>query len=645
MGTCIDEWWDCWDEYHDVEKTESNICKYNKFVIGKCRGVTPLDWGSCKKYVTSDTECIAHPECVWEKVASEHTKPIVEVHWLAVEKTEEGVLGAYPFIAGDTQVGDEATVSFDAGFTQVPLVYGSVSGEATADLRLTSKAVGNFSLTLQGAAADEKASYFVYNGQSAIGTAFKAVGSEVSYAYETAEFGECVEDEPGSLSGTRTRTVDCKRSDGETAEDYYCMGAKPAETEACVTESLFIMSQFGGNCLGPAGGGSAEFKTELSARVEKCDGEKNKFKIESGKEGFVIKNTATGLYYCEKKEKGVNKGKMIFRKNPHEHLCEFKKEDETPDGTFILVPIGRKCIRTMHKTHSKVHVSDQADNCGTDGNRFTFVREGPIEVEGYYAELSPDIPAKATKAFKDVKDLPKEACDISGTFAASRGQAEVTLVGRKNNPCKGKESAGAWKYTVSGNTITIDRSGVTGTISGIAPARTIHWSNNIIYTEKHVQAYEDGWFDDHTGEMLTDGEKMEGDFPATKEGQKGVGWLSSVAIDFKLKEPSAIQAVNVGFTYKKKWQVKKPKKIQVQCSSDGSTFGNSAEIGGPDIEVKPRSDYEDKKGGRWVMSLQVRDICDADTTTFRVIVTPQAGDKEKKAVIDEITAFSPYTLA
>merc|ERR1719235_1124143 len=86
----------------NVERTDSaRVCTYNTWVIGKCRGNTPLDWGSCKKFVTSESECIAHPECHWETVSSEEHKPLVEVHWLAVEKTEGGVLGAYPFIAGD----------------------------------------------------------------------------------------------------------------------------------------------------------------------------------------------------------------------------------------------------------------------------------------------------------------------------------------------------------------------------------------------------------------------------------------------------------------------------------------------------------------------------------------------------------------
>jgi hypothetical protein len=407
------------------------------------------------------------------------------------------------------------------------------------------------------------------------------------------------------------------------------------------------MADHGGLCLGPAGGGSAEFKTEMSARVETCDGEKNKFKIESGAEGFVIKNVATGLYYCEKKQKGlINKDVMMFRKNPHDHLCEFKKEDEQPDGTFKLVPIGRKCIKTKTETKMKIKVSDSENGCDDDGTRFAFVRGGPIEIKGYIAGTAPNVVSKATKAMKDVKDLPYEDCDISGTFTASRAQTEVTLVGKKNNPCKGKEAGGQWKYSVSGNTLTIENGrGTTGTIAGTRPDRTITWSNGIVYTEKHIQAYPDGWFEDKTGNMLTDGEKQDGDFAVTKEEQEGVGWLSDVHIDFKLLEASPIQAVNVGFTYKKNWQVKKPKKIMVQCSSDGSTFGNSAEIGGSDLEVKPRADYDDKKGGRYVMSLQVLDICPDDTTMFRLTVTPQAGDKEKKAVIDEVTAFRPYPLA
>jgi hypothetical protein len=287
------------NRWRTVERDESNICVYNEWVIGKCRGKTPLDWGSCKAFVSSESECTAHPECVWEKVEGEHTHPLVEVHWLAVEKTEEGVLGAYPFIAGDTSVGEETTVSFGAGFTQVPLVYGSASGDAKADVRVTAKDIGNFSMIVQGADAEEKVSYLVYNGQSSVGTAFKAVGNVISYAYETADFGEC-EDDGSGVSGTRSRTVDCKRSDGEAAEDYYCVGERPHENQACTLARFFVMSERGGTCLGPEDVvKSGVSKKELAAKVEKCDGDKNKFKIQSGQHGgFNLVNAATNMCYC-----------------------------------------------------------------------------------------------------------------------------------------------------------------------------------------------------------------------------------------------------------------------------------------------------------------------------------------------------------
>ena len=51
--------------------------------------------------------------------------------------------------------------------------------------------------------------------------------------------------------------MDCKRSDGETAEDYYCVGERPHETEACVMEAFVIMSVANGRCLGPKDGATA----------------------------------------------------------------------------------------------------------------------------------------------------------------------------------------------------------------------------------------------------------------------------------------------------------------------------------------------------------------------------------------------------
>jgi hypothetical protein len=531
-----------------VEKTKHNVCVYNENVIGKCRGVTPLDWGSCKNFVTSETECKAHPECVWETVAAEHTAPLVEVHWMAVEKTDAGVLGAYPFIAGDTTVGEETEVTFDAGFTQVPLVYGSASGDFKADVRTTVKDVSNFSMILQGAEADEKVSYFVYNGQSSVGTAFKAQGTVISYAYETAKFGEC-EDDGSGISGTRSRTIDCKRSDGESVQDFYCAGTRPTETEACTLERFFVMSGRSGECLGPTGGSTASFKKQLSARVEKCDGDKNKFKITSGQHGgFKLVNAATGLCYCEKSKSA---DKMEFHEDCDTEKCELKKIDEQPDGTFILTPVSRGengCLKRPSDSR-KIKVGS---SCGGDGSRFTFVKEGTLEISEYHSD--------------------PEANGFNTT-------------GKMKNK---------------------------GT--------------------------------DKTGTMITDGEQLSGDFATSPAGMKGVSWHSPFNLDVHLVPVGAVQAITVGFNFKKKWDVRRPNKVSVQCSSDeGATFGNAATIEGED--TKPETTlYNDVNGGRKTLTFMVADICGADTNSFRVTVKPK-GEDQAQAMLDEIQAFAPFTLS
>merc|ERR1719487_757115 len=127
----------------------------------------------------------------------------------------------------------------------------------------------------------------------------------------------------------------------------------------------------------------------------------------------------------------------------------------------------------------------------------------------------------------------------------------------------------------------------------------------------------DVWYKDHSGQMLTDGEHLKGDFPRTKGSQTGVGWVKEVNIDFKLAEAGPIQAINVGFQFLKDWQIKKPKRMQVLCSADGATFGNAAVFTASDMDVAPESYYKDEDGGRKVMSFQVADICPDDTTMFR----------------------------
>jgi hypothetical protein len=607
---------DHWDDRtRNVEKTEENICVYNLRVIGKCRGVTPLDWGSCKKYVSSEDECVAHPECVWETVESDHHHPLVEVHWLAVEKTEGGVLGAYPFLAGDTSVGEETSVSFDAGFTQVPLVYGSASGEAKADVRVTGKDIGNFSMIVQGADAEEKVSYLVYNGQSSVGTAFKAVADKlISYAYEVADFGEC-EDDGSGVSGKKTRTVDCKRSDDETVDDHYCSGSRPHENEACTLERFYVLAERGGLCLGPDDvvpppwkkNGVA--KKELAAKVEKCDGDKNKFKIASGQNGgFKLINAATGMCYCQQ---ASDKARMYFKEDCSSADCELEQFDRAEDGTFMAAPVGRTgCIRTNRRRTqpgpieiNPLHIADSQSNCGKNGARFALVKEGTMEISQY------------THAKVCEGDCYLCYCnkypDLQNAFC---GGGECTA--DHSNACKS------------------------------------HWENHgkgegrYPNPETCTNVGFKGWYEDKTGGMLHDGHRLDGDFPSTVAGMKGVGSLEEFTVDFTLASPGPIQAVTVGFNFMKKWQVKKPKQLMVQCSSDGgATFGNSAIFKGSDIEVKPNAFYTDKDGGRYVLTFMVLDICGEDTDSFRLTVKPQAGSSEKKALIDEVSAFAPFVFS
>jgi hypothetical protein len=377
--------------------------------------------------------------------------------------------------------------------------------------------------------------------------------------------------------------VDCKRSDGETAEDYYCVGERPHETEACVMEEFVIMSVDNGRCLGPKAGATAGEGTVVAARGSKCESDKAKFRLESGtSSGFRLVNSATNMCYC-KASVGAMSSTMEFKSDCNSELCDLEKKDESEDGTFAIKPFGRECLSTYRRRNvdrgsSKdilaVGKGPKGDNCDKDKARFTFIKAGSLIVNGYAA----DVEAGAHK-----KDQPHD-----------------------------------FKH------------------GEIAPSH-----------DKATEMKANKWYKDTTGEMLTDGEKLDGDHPTTHTEHPGVGWLEETNIDFELSEAGPIQTVNVGFLFKRDWQVKKPKKLQIQCSSDGTTFGNAAVFEKDDLDV-PETDYKSEDGGRKVMSFQVADICGDDTTHFRLTVTPKGmnsgknDDKDKKAVLDEVMAFAPY---
>jgi hypothetical protein len=233
-----------------------------------------------------------------------------------------------------------------------------------------------------------------------------------------------------------------------------------------------------------------------------------------------------------------------------------------------------------------MHSSISDEHCpGKDNGRFTFVKAGSLIVNGYAADV---------EAGTHKKEQPINTNFFHGDF------------GKK-----------------------------------IKPGDDHPWG--IFGNDNH-----DKWYQDKSGQDLTDGAKLDGDHPTHHAEHPGVGWLEEAKIDFELSEAGPLQAVNVGFLYKKDWQVRKPKKLQIQCSSDGTTFGNAAVFTGDDFDV-PDTLYKSEDGGRKLMSFQVGDICGDDTTHFRLTVTPKGMNhgknaNDKKAVIDEVNAFAPYKL-
>ncbi len=62
-----------------------------------------------------------------------------------------------------------------------------------------------------------------------------------TYAWQTSTWGSCRAISECSSSGTQTRTVTCRRSDGATVAGSFCTATKPATTQTC---SAYV----GGSC-------------------------------------------------------------------------------------------------------------------------------------------------------------------------------------------------------------------------------------------------------------------------------------------------------------------------------------------------------------------------------------------------------------
>lgn len=83
--------------------------------------------------------------------------------------------------------------------------------------------------------------------------------SGVSYSWDTGAYGACSKDCGG---GTRSRTVVCRRNDGTAVADSFCSGTKPAASESCNTQACqpnftySWLSDNWGDCSKTCGGGT-----------------------------------------------------------------------------------------------------------------------------------------------------------------------------------------------------------------------------------------------------------------------------------------------------------------------------------------------------------------------------------------------------
>jgi len=95
--------------------------------------------------------------------------------------------------------------------------------------------------------------------------------------------------------------------------------------------------------------------------------------------------------------------------------------------------------------------------------------------------------ADAMGSTESTPEQCKSTCDVGGTWVDGNGAQVEFVTDSASHPCSGAESGGAWTYAVTvgvtGKTITLS-DGTVGRIQGIAPARTITWSNGITYTER-----------------------------------------------------------------------------------------------------------------------------------------------------------------
>jgi hypothetical protein len=380
------------DECHANAK-----CAWNEIVVGKCRADNVVNYGACKAHMNDEAACTGAEGCSWStNDEAHHGPPSVAVHWVAID-AGEGYLSSYPFVAGSEEMtSDPTTLEYTEAFTQTPLVFGSVATDRTAgeaDLRVKMNAANATTLSLQGASTAEKASYLIYNGKGAAGSVFKATPVLVmNYSYHVSGWGEC---EAEGSQGRRTRTVECKGSNGKAYAAPFCTGTLPHSEENCQVTSFYMLHAESGRCLAPeattASEGSEVHLESAGLALRTCTGEAGKLRLKAAEEngGFKVASMQTGRCLC------LSGAEWRFSDCSAQDCAVTRTS--LPDGTFTLSPAGStSCLRGKPSSQTVKFYSNTY--CSSTESQWAFVTE-QTKIASYVSE--PPLHAYYYYAFRD----------------------------------------------------------------------------------------------------------------------------------------------------------------------------------------------------------------------------------------------------
>lgn len=103
-------------------------------------------------------------------------------------------------------------------------------------------------------------------------------------------------------------------------------------------------------------------------------------------------------------------------------------------------------------------------------------------------QLMPQLASQQSPEQQVASQLAPEACnDLSGKFVNSRDKSVWTF---SQSGCAGDAVGTTWKYAVSGTSVAMDGTELTGSIRGKQGNYTISWSDGVTFTQQEAEAAE-----------------------------------------------------------------------------------------------------------------------------------------------------------